>query len=76
MYMLLLYVAAVVLAFLLEFVPFYRDALRTPISTAADQRWWPKFDRRVFRRLAVAGGAAAFLVVAGLIALDLVYPGS
>ena len=74
MYILLLYLAAIVLAFVLEFVPFYRDALRTPISAAADERWWPKLERRAFRRLAAAGGAAAFVLVAGSITMDLAYP--
>ena len=62
MYILLLLAAAVVLAFVLEFVTFVREPLRTPV--------FPKLDRR----LAAAGGAAAFLLVAGLIAADLISP--
>src|ERR1043166_2950268 len=61
--MLLLYLAAIVLAFVLEFVTFVREPLRTPV--------FPELDRR----LAAAGGVAAFLLVAGLIAMDVLYPG-
>lgn len=74
MYILLLLAAAVVLAFVLESVAFFRDAMRTPISAAADERWWPKRDRRVFPRLAAASGAVAFVLVAGVIAADLADP--
>ena len=74
MYMLLLYVAAVVLAFLLEFVAFVRDPEAKSLSASGDEIWYPKLDRRMFRRVAIAGGAVAFVLVAGLIAADLAYP--
>jgi hypothetical protein len=66
-YILILLAAAVVLAFVLEFVSFYRNAVRTPRSAAADERWWPKLDLRVLRRLAVVGGAAAVAVAVAII---------
>jgi hypothetical protein len=65
---LLLFSAFVVLGFVVEFVTFYRDVVRTPISAAANQRWWPQSDRRVLFRLAVIGGAAALTVAAAIIA--------
>jgi hypothetical protein len=67
-YILLLLVAGIVLAFVLEFVAFYRDAMRTPISAAADERWWPQLDRRVLFRLALAGGGLALTFVAAILA--------
>ncbi|MBV9429124.1 MAG: hypothetical protein JO084_15510 [Bradyrhizobiaceae bacterium] len=66
-YILLLLAAGVVLAFVLEFVAFYRDAVRTPISAAADERWWPQRDRRVLLRLALVGGAAAVTFAVAMI---------
>jgi hypothetical protein len=59
----LLVITFVVLAFVVELVTFYRDVVRTPISAAADERWWPQSDRRVLLRLAVVGGAAIFAAV-------------
>src|SRR5262249_31577648 len=64
---LLLLVAAVVLAFVLEFVAFYRDATRTPVFAAADERWWPERNARVLRRLSVVGGATALAGAAAII---------
>jgi hypothetical protein len=66
-YILLLFFALVVLAFVVELVTFYRDAMRTPVSDAANAKWWPVLDRRVVFRLALVGGAAAFAVVAAII---------
>jgi hypothetical protein len=66
-YILIVLAASVVLAFALEFGSFYRDAVRTPVSAAVDERWWPKLDLRVLRRLAVVGGAAALAVVPAII---------
>lgn len=66
-YILLLLAAAVVLAFALEFVGFYREAMRTPISEAANKRWWPPLDRRVLFRLALVGGGLALALVAAIL---------
>ena len=66
-YILLLLPVAVALAFVLEFVAFYRDAMQTPVFAAADERWWPKLDLPVLRRLAVVGGAVALAVAAAII---------
>jgi hypothetical protein len=63
MYTLLLLAAAVVTAFVLEFVTFVREPLRTPV--------FPRLDRR----LAAVGGAAAFLLIGGLVTMDVLYPG-
>ena len=69
-YIFILLVTAVMLAFALEFASFYRDAVRTPASAAIDERWWPKLDRRVLRRLAGVGGAVA---LAGAAAITIAY---
>jgi hypothetical protein len=66
-YILLLLIAGIVLAFVLEFVAFYRDAMRTPISAAADERWWPQLDRRILFRLALVGGGLALTFAAAII---------
>jgi hypothetical protein len=66
MEILILLAAAVVVAFVLEFVSFYRDAVRTPVSAAVDERWWPKLDVPVLRRLAVVGGATVLAVAAAI----------
>jgi hypothetical protein len=73
-YILLLLAAAVVLAFALELVGFYREAMRTPISEAANIRWWPQLDRRVRLRLAVVGGAALLAVAAAIITTHSMHP--
>lgn len=64
--LLVLFAAFVALAFAVELVTFYRESMRTPISRAADERWWPQPDRRVLFRLAVVGGAAALAVTAAI----------
>jgi len=62
-YVLLLALAIVVLAFVLEFVAYCRDL----IAESANQRRWVQLDRRVMFRLAIVGGAAALAVVAAII---------
>jgi hypothetical protein len=74
MELLLLFFAFVALAFGVELVTFYRDAMRTPISAAANERWWPQPDRRVLLRLAVVGGAAVLACAASIIAGYLLNP--
>jgi len=64
---LILFLAFVALAFAVELMTFYRDAVRTPISAAANERWWPQLDHRVLFRLALVGGAAASAVAAAII---------
>jgi hypothetical protein len=72
-FLLLLYLAVVALAFVLEFVAYVLDLMRTS-AASVDERSYPKLDRRVLIRLAAAGGAAAFLVIAGMTAVYLAYP--
>jgi hypothetical protein len=63
-------IGTVVLAFVLEI----REFLHTPVPADGEETEDQKRDRRVFRRIRAVGGAAAFLFVAGVIAMDLVYP--
>jgi hypothetical protein len=72
-YIAVLVVAAVALAFVLEFVTFVLDLMRTP-AASVDERSYPKLDHRVFVRLAAAGGAAAFALIAGMTAVYVAYP--
>jgi hypothetical protein len=62
-YLILLALAIVMLAFVLEFVAYCRDT----IAESANERRWLPLDRRVMFRLAVVGGAAALAVVAALV---------
>ena len=68
-YIVLLVGAAIVLAFMLEFVAFVRYPLG-PLD--ADESSYPKLNRRVLLRLVAAGGAAAFLLIVGIFAAYLV----
>jgi hypothetical protein len=72
-YIAILVAVAVVLAAVQEFVAYVLDLMRTP-AASVDERSYPKLDRRVLVRLAAAGGAAAFLALAGMTAVHLAYP--
>ena len=69
----LLPLAIIALPFAIEFVTFVLDLMRTP-AASVDERSYPKLDRRVLVRLAAAGGAAAFVVTAGITAVYVAYP--
>jgi hypothetical protein len=73
-YMLLLLVAGVMLALVLELVALYRDVMPTPISEPAYKRWWPQRDRRVLFHLALVGAATALALAAAIIIGYLVNP--
>lgn len=64
---LLLMAAAVILAFVLEFVAFYRDAVLRPVFASGDEPAAEKLDRRVSFRLAVIGGMVALAAAAAII---------
>lgn len=65
-YYILLAFAFVVLGMVVEIVTLWRDAMGVPISSAADERWWPEFDRRVLLRLALVGAAVALAAAAAI----------
>lgn len=73
-YIAVLVPAAVVLAFVLEFVAFVLHLMRTP-AASVDERSYPKLERRVLVRLAAVGGVAAFAVTVSYVAYpDLLKP--
>jgi hypothetical protein len=72
---LLLFPAVFVLALAFEFVAYVVDLIRAD-PASVDERTNPKLDRRVLVRLAVAGGAAAFLLIVGMTAAYVIRPDS
>jgi hypothetical protein len=69
-FLLLLLIGAVVLAFVLEVVALARDVRQMRASASVHEN----HDRHVSRRLAAIVAAAAFVLVAGIIAVDLIDP--